>query len=57
MIHDAATHLAELGPRVADVLGAVEVLLNAGDYFLIGERAEPAAPSAPAAPVEEGAPA
>ena len=57
VIHDAATHLAELGPRVADVLGAVEVLLNAGDYFLIGERAEPAAPSAPAAPVEEGAPA
>jgi hypothetical protein len=24
------------------VLGAVEVLLNAGDYFLIGERAAPA---------------
>jgi hypothetical protein len=40
VIHDASGHLAELGPRSADVLGSVEVLLNAGDYFLIGERVE-----------------
>jgi cyclic-di-GMP-binding protein len=42
VIHDATSHLAELGPRSPDVLGAVDVLLNAGDYFLIGERARPA---------------
>jgi hypothetical protein len=41
VIHDASAHLAEIGPRGVDVLGAVEVLLNAGDYFLIGERAVP----------------
>jgi hypothetical protein len=38
VIHDAASHLPELGQRTADVLSEVEVLLNAGDYFLIGER-------------------
>ena len=54
VIHDAATHLAELGPRGTDVLGSVEVLLNAGDYFLIGERAEPAVVAEPEA---AGAPA
>jgi hypothetical protein len=39
VIHDAASHMPELGQRTADVLDEVEVLLNAGDYFLIGERA------------------
>lgn len=48
VIHDASSYLVELGPRAPDVLGAVEVLLNAGDYFLIGERAAAVAEGAPA---------
>lgn len=38
VIHDAAIHTPELAGRGPDVLEDVEVLLNAGDYYLIGER-------------------
>ena len=38
VIHDIASHFAEITPRGPDLLPAVDVLLNAGDYVLLGER-------------------
>lgn len=38
VIHDVASHFPELASRGADLLPEVEVLLNAGDYVLLGER-------------------
>ena len=38
VIHDLSSHFPELAPRGADLLPDVEVLLNAGDYVLLGER-------------------
>ncbi len=38
VIHDLASHFPELAPRGPDVLADVEVLLNAGDYVMLGER-------------------
>lgn len=38
VIHDAASHVPEVGARGPDRLGDIEVLLNAGDYVLVGER-------------------
>jgi hypothetical protein len=38
VIHDVSSHFPELAPRGADLLPDVEVLLNAGDYVLLGER-------------------
>ena len=54
VIHDAASHIPEVGARGPDLLEDVEVLLNAGDYVLLGERLP-----APAETEEdkEGAPA
>ncbi|MBP6626488.1 MAG: hypothetical protein KA187_03630 [Arenimonas sp.] len=46
VIHDLASHFPEIAPRGPDVLADVEVLLNAGDYVMLGERQpEPAAGS------------
>lgn len=47
VIHDVASRFPEIGPRGPDLLPDVEVLLNAGDYVLLGERQA----------VAEGAPA
>ncbi|HEX5694361.1 MAG TPA: hypothetical protein VFY00_07070, partial [Arenimonas sp.] len=38
VIHDSASHIPEVGARGPDLLEDVEVLLNAGDYILLGER-------------------
>ncbi len=38
VIHDANALVPEAGPRGPDLLADVEVLLNAGDYVLLGER-------------------
>jgi hypothetical protein len=38
VIHDLASHFPEIAPRGPDVLADVEVLLNAGDYVMLGER-------------------
>ena len=38
VIHDIASRFPELSARGPDLLPEVEVLLNAGDYVLIGER-------------------
>jgi len=38
VIHDSASHIPEVGARGPDLLDDVEVLLNAGDYILLGER-------------------
>lgn len=45
VIHDASSHIPEVGARGPDLLEDVEVLLNAGDYVLLGERL-PVAPAA-----------
>ena len=42
VIHDLAGHFPEITPRGPDLLPEVEVLLNAGDYVLLGERQAPA---------------
>lgn len=42
VIHDVAGHFPEIASRGPDVLPDVEVLINAGDYVLLGER-QPAA--------------
>lgn len=47
VIHDTASHFPELAPRGPDIVATVEVLLNAGDYLLLGEgRAEAAGEAA-----------
>lgn len=38
VIHDASSYIPEVGARGPDLLEDVEVLLNAGDYVLLGER-------------------
>ena len=38
VIHDVSSQFPEISPRGADLLPDVEVLLNAGDYVLLGER-------------------
>ncbi len=38
VIHDVSSRFPEIGPRAPDLLPDVEVLLNAGDYVLLGER-------------------
>lgn len=43
VIHDIASHFPELAARGPDLLPDVEVLLNAGDYVLLGERQAEAA--------------
>ncbi|MCX7032709.1 MAG: hypothetical protein NT046_01865 [Arenimonas sp.] len=43
VIHDITSHFPEIAPRGPDLLPEVEVLLNAGDYVLLGERQEVAA--------------
>ncbi len=47
VIHDGSSQFPEIGARGPDMLEDVEVLLNAGDYFLLGERQ--AAPAGAAA--------
>lgn len=47
VIHDAASHIPEVGARGPDLVASVEVLLNAGDYILLGERLPDAASAAP----------
>ncbi|MBW8367907.1 MAG: hypothetical protein K0M70_08620 [Arenimonas sp.] len=37
VIHDVSSQFPEIAPRAPDVLSDVEVLLNAGDYVLLGE--------------------
>jgi hypothetical protein len=39
VIHDADGQLPEIGARGPDLLPDVEVILNAGDYVIVGERA------------------
>lgn len=39
VIHDADGQLPEMGARGPDLLPDVEVVLNAGDYVIVGERA------------------
>ncbi|HLS84496.1 MAG TPA: hypothetical protein VK016_07540 [Arenimonas sp.] len=51
VIHDANSLVPEAGPRPPDLLAEVEVLLNAGDYVLLGERIEQ--PAAEATGAEE----
>lgn len=38
VIHDSSGQFPEIAPRGPDLLPEVEVLLNAGDYVLLGER-------------------
>ena len=45
VIHDANSLVPEAGPRGPDLLAEVEVLLNAGDYVLLGEKLPEAAPT------------
>jgi hypothetical protein len=39
VIHDADGQLPEIGARGPDLLPDIEVILNAGDYVIVGERA------------------
>jgi hypothetical protein len=39
VIHDADGQLPEMGTRGPDLLPDVEIILNAGDYVIVGERA------------------
>ena len=59
MIHDTASHIPEVGSRGPDLLEDVEVLLNAGDYVLLGERlpASPEGDDADAHEARQGEPA
>jgi hypothetical protein len=42
VIHDISSHFPEISPLGPDLLPELEVLLNAGDYVLVGERQDPA---------------
>ena len=59
VIHDTASHIPEVGTRGPDLLEDVEVLLNAGDYVLLGERLPipPEGDDADAREAREGEPA
>ncbi|GAB2657333.1 hypothetical protein [Arenimonas aestuarii] len=57
VIHDTAGYFPEVGAQGPDLLEDVEVLLNAGDYVLLGERLPSPAGDADVAEAREGEPA